>query len=212
MNKNLDSKKHWNKVYSSKNVNELGWYEDLPVQSLNLINKCNLEPGDKIIDIGCGASLLIDNLIKEGYKNIIAVDLSENAINKLKHRLGKEISSEIKWIVDDVTRPKSIIKLKNITLWHDRAVLHFLVNEKDKETYKYALTSLVKLNGYVIIAAFSLKGAKKCSGLGVCRYDEKILSNLLGDNFTLIEHFDFMHNMPSGDTRPYIYTLFKRVF
>ncbi len=211
MYKDPDLLKHWNKVYSSKNAAELGWYEDFPEQSLNLIKKCNLRIDDTIIDVGCGASLLIDNLIKEGYKSIIAVDLSENAINKLKQRLGKQKSAEIQWIIDDVSNPKTIINLKNIDLWHDRAVLHFLVNEKDRQTYKNALNRLVKRNGYAIIAAFSLQGAKKCSGLDVYRFDKKILSDFLGDNFKLLMHFDYLYKMPSGDTRPYIYTLFKRI-
>ena len=100
--------------------------------------------------------------------------------------------------------------LKNIALWHDRALLHFLLEEKERETYLSVLKKLVKKGGYVIIASFSLIGAKKCSGLNVMNYDQRMLSDYLGQDFDLIEHFDYIYYTPSGEERPYIYTLFKR--
>lgn len=211
MHNNIDLKKHWNNVYSSKNVDELGWYEEFPEQSLNLINNCNLNLDDKIIDVGCGASLLIENLINKGHNNIIAVDLSEIALNKLKRRLDEKQSSKVNWVVEDISNPKSNLNIKNVSLWHDRAVLHFLIEKKDRQTYKNVLTKIVKINGYIIIAGFSIQGSKNCSGLEVYLYSEQTLSDFLGDSFTLVEHFDYLYKMPSEDTRPYIYTLFKRV-
>lgn len=205
-----EKKLHWNKVYSSKGVEHLGWYEDIPAPSFKLIQGLNLNIEDRIIDVGCGASTLIDNLIDLGYKNIFAVDLSESAINQLKNRLGDKRASKVRWIVDDLTSPSEISKLKDIALWHDRAVLHFLVNEHDRQTYRKILTDILKENGYVIIAAFSLEGANKCSGLDVYKYDEKTLANFLGKEFTLMDYFHYLYKMPSGEERPYIYTLFKR--
>jgi len=202
-------KDHWNEVYQSKDIEKLGWYEDAPLQSLNLIKKCGIYKDDEIIDVGCGASLLIDNLIDEGYGKITAVDISEAAIKKLKKRLGDDKASKVRWIIDDLASPTELINLKNISLWHDRAVLHFLTDESDRNSYRKILKNAVRKNGYVIIAAFSLKGAKKCSGLDVHRYDEKMLADFLGSDFTPLEYFDYVYQMPSGDLRPYVYTLFK---
>ncbi|RMF97139.1 MAG: methyltransferase domain-containing protein [Candidatus Schekmanbacteria bacterium] len=203
-------KDHWNEVYSSKPVEKLGWYEPIPTQSLKLIKKCDIKRDEAIIDVGCGVSTLIHNLLSEGYRNIIATDISDIAISKLKKRLGNEFSSKVKWIIDDLSEPKKLLNLRNISLWHDRAVLHFLTDEEARKSYLEILTNAVKLSGYVIIAAFSLKGAKRCSGLDIKRYDERMLSEFLGNKFTLIDSFDYTHRMPSGDLRPYIYTLFQK--
>lgn len=206
----VDRKEHWNKVYSSKEVNKLGWYEETPDKSLKLIEKCNINKSDRILDVGVGASTLIDNLIEMGYRNITATDFSERALNKLEMRLGAK-ASLVDFVIDDLTQPKHLNELRNVALWHDRAVLHFLTEESERGAYLSILLQVVRTGGYVIIATFSLEGAPKCSGLDVRRYDQKMLQEFLGDEFRLIEHFDYIYHMPSGDTRPYIYTLFKRI-
>lgn len=205
-------KDHWNKVYTSKEINKLGWYEETSEPSLKLISECRLDKDDLILDVGVGASTLIDSLIELGYSNIIAVDISENAIKKLRERLGEEKSRLVKWIVDDITRPKHIQNLSNIALWHDRALFHFLLEEKQRQMYLATLKKVVKKGGHVILASFSLTGAKMCSGLNVMNYDQTMLSNFLGDDFELIEYFDYTYHMPSAEERPYIYTLFKRIY
>ncbi len=205
----VNTKEHWNGVYDSKEVTQLGWYEESPKNSLELIEKCNISKDDKILDVGAGASTLTDNLIKRGYKKIIATDISEEALRKLKERLGEE-ASLVTFIVDDLTQPKHLNELKDIAIWHDRAVLHFLTEEDERKAYLSTLLQVVRTGGYVIIAAFSLEGAPKCSGLDVRRYDQKMLQEFLGGEFKLIEHFDYLYHMPSGDTRQYIYTLFQK--
>jgi ubiquinone/menaquinone biosynthesis C-methylase UbiE len=204
-------KKHWNSVYTSREVCKLGWYEESPAPSLTLISETNIKKEETILDVGAGATTLIDNLIEQGYKNIIAVDISEVALNKLKERLGEEKASLVKWIVDDITQPIHIDKLEDVALWHDRAVLHFLLEEDQQQMYLNTLKKIVKSGGNVIIAAFSLKGAKRCSGLDIKNYDQNILAKFLGKEFNLIEYFDYTYKMPSGELRPYIYTLFKRI-
>lgn len=203
-------KEHWNRVYSSKEVNKLGWYEKMPELSLKLILKCSVNKDEPILDVGAGATTLIDYLIEQEYKNIIATDISEIALDKLKERLGKEKASLVKWIVDDITQPIHVQKLKDIAVWHDRAVLHFLLQEEQQQMYLSTLKKIVKKGGYVIIGVFSLKGVKKCSGLNIRNYDEIMLSNFLGEEFSLLEYFNHTYYMPSGDLRPYIYTLFQR--
>ncbi len=203
-------KEHWDKAYSSYDTKKLGWYEETPGPSIKLLTKCNLDKDAAILDVGAGATTLIDYLVDKGYTNITVADISEVALQKLKGRLGKEKSLLVKWIVDDLTLPKYINQLKDIVLWHDRAVLHFLVEESWQQTYFSTLKRIVQKGGYVIIAAFSIGGAKKCNGLDVVNYDRNMLSEKLGNEFELIEAFDYIYHMPSGKIRPYIYTLFQK--
>jgi len=210
MNKTM--KEHWNKVYSSNETRKLGWYEETPKPSITLLSRCNLDKDAAIFDMGAGATTLIDYLIDEGYTNIAVADISKAALKRLKERLGKEKSSLVKWIVDDLTEPKYINQLKSIALWHDRAVLHFLVKENWQQAYFATLKKIVQKGGYVIIAVFAMGGAKKCSGLDVVNYDQNMLCERLGDDFELIEAFDYIYHMPSGKIRPYVYTLFQRKY
>jgi|TARA_B100001971_G_C17953901_1_gene413948 ubiquinone/menaquinone biosynthesis C-methylase UbiE len=200
---------HWNTVYKEEEVTEVGWYEESPEKCLELIEKCNINLDEKILDVGVGASMLIDNLINKGYKNIIATDISKEALKKLKNRLG-EGASFVDFVVDDITQPEHLNKLKDIALWHDRAVLHFLTKDSERQAYLSTLLQVVKPSGYVIIAAFSLDGAPKCSGLDVRRYDKDMIQEFLGDEFVLKEHFNYLYHTPSGNERPYVYTLFQR--
>jgi len=148
-------------------------------------------------------------LINQNFKNILVNDISPTALEKLKKRLGNQ-SENIKWIVDDLTNPTELNNLEKIDLWHDRAVLHFFNDTKEQDSYFTLLRNIVKEKGFVIIATFNLNGATKCSGLPVHRYDEKMIQEKLGNEFKLVESFDYTYTMPSNDTREYIYTLFKR--
>jgi SAM-dependent methyltransferase len=204
-----NAKAHWNSVYDSKDVASLGWYEETPKPSLDLFRDCDIGRNDLIVEVGAGTSTFIDNIIDMGYRNIVAIDISESALKKLMERLGGN-ASLVRWMVDDLTRPKLLQGLENVSVWHDRAVLHFLTGGSDRRAYLSILMKTVKKNGYVIIAAFSLKGVLKCSGLDVRRYDHKMLQDFLGDEFRLLKHFDHLYHTPSGESRPYIYTLFQR--
>jgi SAM-dependent methyltransferase len=203
-------KEHWNRVYKTREMDKLGWYEEKPMPSLNLLSRCNIDKDSPILDVGCGATTLIDCLIEQGFKNIIAVDISETALNKLKERLGEEKASLVDFIVDDITQPIHIKNLKNIAVWHDRALLHFLLEETKLQAYLTTLKKVVKEDGYVILATYSLKGAKRCSGLDVKQYDQNMLTEFLGNEFELVEYLEYTYHMPSGETRPYVYTLFQR--
>ena len=203
-------KEHWNEIYEALDADELTWYEEIPAPSIKLLSKCHINKDETILDVGAGASTFIDYLVNQGFKNIIAADISEIALNKLKERLGKEKATIVRWIVDDITRPVHIQNLRDIAVWHDRAVLHFLLEDEQQQTYLSTLKKVIRKGGYVIIAAFSLKGAKKCSGLDVKNYDQDMLAEFLGEDFILIEYFDYIYYMPSGKARPYIYTLFQK--
>lgn len=206
----MDLKLHWNKTYERAEIDKLGWYEENPEPSLRLIEHCNFDKKALILNVGAGATRLVDELLDEGYEHIIANDISASALDKLKLRLG-ERENKIHWVVDDLTEPTQLCNLEQVDLWHDRAVLHFFSDKKEQDTYFDLLRKLVKKNGFVIIATFNLDGANKCSGLPVFRYDKKMLQEKLGKGFELIEAFDYCYTMPKGETRKYIYTLFKRI-
>lgn len=209
-------KKHWNEIYTYLDADELGWYEEVPESSIKLLSKCKIDKNEPILDIGTGESTFIGYLIEQGFKNIIVVDISDIALEKLKKRLEGQLkllgenTSLVRWIVDDITQPIQLQYLKDIAFWHDRAVLHFLINENDQRKYLSILNKVVKKDGYVIIATFSLKGVKKCAGLDVKNYDHNMLAKFLGEDFNLIEYFDYEQHTPSGEIRPYIYTLFQK--
>ena len=203
-------KEHWENVYKRTEVNKLGWYEEDPQSSLKLIARCNLNKDSKILNVGAGATTLIDELLKLGYTNIVANDLSRSALDKLQERLGKHLSKNIKWIVDDLINPKLLNSYEQIDLWIDRAVLHFF-NEPDQQNrYFKLLNKMVKPGGYTIIASFNLDGAEKCSDLPVHRYNREMLEERLGIEFKHLESFNHTYIMPSGNKREYIYTLFQR--
>jgi len=205
------SKDHWEKVYSNSDEKKLGWYQKNANPSLELINQSNISKNELILDIGSGASVLIDQLLHLEYQNIIATDISETALNITKKRLDQKQATKIDWIVDDITNPDGLHKIKKVSLWHDRAVFHFLKTKKDRDTYLDLLKASVMLKKHVIIASFNFDSADTCSGLPIEKYDEKKLQDFLGENFKLVNHFNYDYTMPSGAIRPYIYTLFQKI-
>ncbi|HEY9206946.1 MAG TPA: class I SAM-dependent methyltransferase [Candidatus Methanoperedens sp.] len=207
---NNKMKEHWDEIYEALDADELTWYEEIPEPSIRLLSGCHINKDEPVLDVGAGASTFIDYLIDQGFSNIIAADISEIALGKLKERLGREKASQVRWVVDDITEPVHIQDLKDIALWHDRAVLHFLLEEGQRRVYLSLLRNAVKKGGYVIIAAFSLTGAKKCTGLEVRNYDHNMLAEFLGKEFILLDHFDYTYHTPAGVSRPYVYTLFRR--
>ena len=204
-----DLKEHWNTAYN-KEDEQLGWFEANPMQTMELVNACDLQKDATILNVGAGTTTLIDTLLEEGYTNIIANDLSDLALNKLKQRIKKSHNYNLTCIKDDLTNPQKINKLQNIDLWIDRAVLHFFLTEAEQNAYFNLIQKTVSKNGYVIIAVFSLEGAQKCCGLDLKRYNLEMLQNNLGTHFKLIKSFNHTFINPFGGERPYIYTLFQR--
>ncbi len=200
---------HWRDVYKDADITKLGWYEDESTPSLRLVEKCNLAKNDLILNVGAGSSTLIDSLLENGYTNLIANDISIEALNKIKDRIGEKKHS-VKWIVDDIINPTELEKISQVNLWNDRAVLHFFIEEKDQDAYFELLDQKVCKNGYVILAVFNLEGAKRCSGLPVKRYSENMLQEKLGTSYILKDSFNYIYTMPNGEDRNYVYTLFQK--
>ena len=202
-------KDHWDRIYASRDTNELGWYEQ-PTRSFFFINNLKINKDEKILDIGTGSSMLIDELLAAGYKKIIASDISETALINLKNRIGEKRAAKVKWIVDDVLNPSTLNKLDDISLWHDRTLLHFLLDQNEQRAYLELMNLIVRPGGFVIIAVFSLDGAERCSGLKVKRYDHQMLCQFLGERYEPLDHFDHLYYMPSGEQRPFVYALFRK--
>ena len=209
MNETKDLTSHWNKTYERNELSQLGWYESNPEPSLQMIKDLRLSKEARILNVGTGASTLIDELMNLGYRNLLANDLREVALNKLKDRLGEK-QNQVSWIIDSLVKPKVLQTLDSIDLWHDRAVLHFFTDGAEQEIYFNLLRKLVSPGGHVILAAFNLNGAEKCSGLPVFRYDEKMFDDKLGQEFIRLKSFNYTYEMPSGDHREYIYSVFVR--
>ena len=202
-------KEHWNAAYNLEDE-QLGWFEAKPMQTMELVIACDFQKDATILNVGAGTTTLIDTLLEEGYTNIIANDLSDLALNKLKQRIKKSHNYNLTCIKDDLTNPQKINKLQNIDLWIDRAVLHFFLTQEEQKSYFSLIQKTVSNNGYVIIAVFSLEGAQKCCGLDLKRYNLEMLQNNLGTHFRLIKTFNHTFINPFGGERPYIYTLFQR--
>jgi SAM-dependent methyltransferase len=206
---NKTTEQHWNKVYSSKPTTQLGWYEANSATSLAFLDQCRLDKDEPILDVGAGATTFIDHLLAAGYRNVIALDISQVALAHLQDRLGEEKAAQVQWITDDITNPTRLLEVGQIALWHDRACLHFLTEESQRAAYVSALKKVLRPGGYAIISAFAVGGAAKCSGLDVVNYDELGLDDLLGEEFDLLTSEYYTYTMPSGDLRPYISALFR---
>jgi len=199
--------KHCDEIFSKTEDAKLGWYEKDTSQTFKLLHEIPDWEKATVFLPGAGTSILIEDLISKGIK-LILNDISNEALNRVRQRLqgGGE---NIVWLCQDIAEP---IKkpVPEIDIWIDRAVLHFLTNEYDIKGYFENLKSILKLDGYVIFAEFSMMGAPKCAGLTLHRYSINELSKNLGSSFKIVSHFDYTYINPSGDPRPYIYALFKR--
>lgn len=204
---NSETKIHWDNVYLSKEPTETSWYQKDPTMSLNLIADSGISHSNSIVDIGGGASLLVDKLLAKGFQDLTVLDISDRALQYAQNRLAKQ-ASKVKWIAMDITEFESP---RQFDLWHDRAVFHFLTADKQKEKYKQCLNKALVLNGYLILATFALDGPMKCSGLEVERYDATKLQAELGDNFNLLKVIEEHHLTPWGAEQKFNYSLFRKI-
>jgi len=202
----LQREAHWNRVYGTKQSTEVSWYQSIPDRSLRMIADTGIERGDALIDVGAGASMLTDRLLDSGYKDLTVLDVSANAFEHSRSRLG-DSAKRVEWIVTDVTRfePR-----RHYRLWHDRAVLHFLVDESERQRYRAALRAALPAGGHLVIATFGPEGPQRCSGLAVRRYDAEGLQSVLGSEFALRAAELEDHVTPSGATQQFLYTRWQR--
>jgi 2-polyprenyl-3-methyl-5-hydroxy-6-metoxy-1,4-benzoquinol methylase len=197
---------HWQNVYLTKGEQQVSWTQENPEPSLSLIEKFAASPRASIVDIGGGASRLVDALRQRGYEAITVLDLSQAALDAAKQRLGAD-AAHVCWIAADITewQPQAAFDV-----WHDRAAFHFLVEERDRAAYLAALHAGVKSGGHAIIATFALDGPEKCSGLPVQRYDPESLSKTIGPAFELIEQRAHRHATPWGALQSFQFSVLRR--
>jgi 2-polyprenyl-3-methyl-5-hydroxy-6-metoxy-1,4-benzoquinol methylase len=199
-----DNKNHWETVYSTKQPNEVSWTQEVPQTSLDFIHSFNVPKSARIIDIGGGDSKLVDHLLNEGYENIVVLDISENALQRAKARLGEQ-ASKVEWIVSDITefKPKD-----SYDVWHDRATFHFLTTPE--QTRQYLATAEQAVNGFMAIGTFSNNGPTKCSGLQIKQYTEEELQAQLSSGFQKIHCITEDHVTPFNTTQNFLFCSFKR--
>ena len=199
-------KSHWENVYGSKRHPEVSWYQEVPDKSLALINATGASTEDAIIDIGGGASTLVDHLLEAGFADVTVLDLAATAFDQARKRLGKQ-AGMVNWVVSDVTQFKPE---RQYRLWHDRAVLHFLTAASDRARYVEVLKDALVPGGHAIIATFGPDGPLKCSGLEIRRYSVSRLEDLLGPEFELQFHELENHQTPMGSTQQFLYSCWTR--
>lgn len=200
-------KTHWENIYQTKAPDAVSWYQDCPEKSLELIARSRIFKSDRIIDVGGGASRLVDNLVDRNYQDVTVLDISATSLQFAKERLGEK-SNKVTWLETDILQAE--LPKGYFDLWHDRAVFHFLINKEDRNIYFNLLNQSIKPNGHVIIATFAADGPLQCSGLDVMRYSSDSLSAELGDKFSLIENMREEHATPFGSTQAFNYCLFRK--
>jgi len=201
----ISRKEHWEKVYKTKDHKKVSWYQESPEISLELLSKIHADSSQSIIDVGCGASVLTDKLIEQGYRDITLVDLSEEALSTIKDRLGNE-GNIPSYLSQDITK---VTFIDTFDIWHDRAVFHFLTDLKDRKDYMLTLSKSLSNNGRAIIGTFSINGPNACSGLDVVQYDEARMKSELSPDLELVESVVSIHNMPSGAEQEFMYFIIK---
>ena len=202
----FDRKKHWQHIYNEKTPLDVSWYQEEPALSLELIHRTGVLKEEPIIDVGGGASVLVDYLCKEGFTNLAVLDISGNALFSAKKRLG-DSAGRIAWYEADVTE---FIPPHQFSLWHDRAVFHFLTDKPDREKYVEVLNLALRPGGHLIIAAFAIGGPEKCSGLEIVQYDSTKLREELGEGFELVEERNEVHITPANKKQEFVYFRFKK--
>jgi len=197
---------HWQRVYQTKGEQEVSWSQQDPQPSLGLIEKFARDTRASVIDVGGGASRLVDALRLRGFEAVTVLDLSQAALDAANARLGED-AANVRWVAADITRWQAPAPFD---IWHDRAAFHFLVEAGDRQAYLDRLREGVKAGGHAIIATFALDGPEKCSGLPVQRYDPSSLSETIGPAFELVEHHRHRHTTPWGAVQSFQFSVLRR--
>lgn len=197
---------HWDNVYTSRGEKDVSWYQDRATPSLELIALTGLAADAEIIDIGGGASRLVDSLLLANFRRLTVLDLSGAALDAARQRLGEQ-AAFVKWVIADVTTWEPS---QTYDLWHDRAAFHFLTDRADQSAYVERLKRAVKPAGFVIIGTFAPDGPERCSGLPIVRYDAAALAAMLGHEFELIDARRHEHTTPWGAVQRFQFATFRR--
>jgi SAM-dependent methyltransferase len=202
----MDRKQHWEKIYGEKKPTEVSWFQNEPARSLEWIRSCAPSHDAVIVDVGGGASLLVDRLLDLGYRRVAVLDVSGAALRLVRERLGVR-ANRVRFLEADLTRCDEDL---SCDVWHDRAVFHFLTDAEDRKRYVELIRKSLRPGGHAILAAFGPDGPEKCSGLLVRRYDAALVQGELGSDFTLLRDEAELHRTPADKEQRFRYFLFKR--
>ena len=203
---NLSRQAHWETVYETKGEREVSWFQESPAPSLELIAMTGATPSCAIVDIGGGASRLVDSLLAQGYRNVTVLDLSSAALATARERLGCNADA-VNWIVADATTWQPSERYE---VWHDRAAFHFLTAPEEQTAYVECLRRALRLGGHAIIGTFALDGPEKCSGLPVTRHSSETIGGLLGPGFKLMDSRRHQHATPWQSVQNFQFSSFVR--
>jgi trans-aconitate methyltransferase len=197
----MSKKQHWEQVYTDKTPVDVSWFQQQPTISLSLINSLQLSKDAAIIDVGGGASRLVDQLLADGYHNLAVLDISAQVLAHSQSRLAGQ-ADQVEWFVEDITK---FSPSRKFDLWHDRAVFHFLTDATDRQHYVANLQAALVPQGHVVIATFAIGGPTKCSNLDIAQYDEAKMCAELGDDFVLRSVQHELHITPANKEQLFIY-------
>ena len=198
----MDDKAHWEHVYTTKSAREVSWFQPHADQSLDLIRRVASGSPCRIIDVGGGASTLVDDLLREGDFDVSVLDISAAALQVTRDRLGRS-QQQVQWLVGDITH--IALPRAAYDIWHDRAVFHFMTTAEQRAAYVAQVRRAVRPGGHVIVAAFGPEGPLQCSGLPVMRYAPESLHAQFGGAFELVEHKTEAHRTPAGRLQQFVY-------
>lgn len=196
-----DPKAHWEAVYATRAADAVSWYQAEPRLSLEMISASGVAADQPLIDVGGGASVLVDRLLERGYRRLTVLDIAGSALAEAKRRLG-ERADAVEWVEADVT---DFHPAERFALWHDRAVFHFLTDPTDQDRYRASLERSLAPGGQLVLASFAVGGPTRCSGLEIVQYDEDRLMDRLGEGFELLEAVPEVHTTPSGGEQSFMY-------
>lgn len=204
----MQDKHHWEQVYTSKAVDGVSWFQPHADMSMQMIRRSGIARDAAIIDVGGGASTLLDDLLDATYTNLTALDLSAAALAESRRRLGARADA-VRWIEADITQVE--LAPHSIDLWHDRAVFHFLTTSEERAAYVRQVLRALKPGGQIIMATFGANGPSQCSGLPVMRYAPDALHAEFGQAFDLLVHEEHLHHTPFGTDQHFIYCLCRKL-
>ncbi len=200
----MGAKEHWEAVYRTKSTTEVSWFQREARVSIELITGFVPDLDSVILDVGGGASTLVDGLVSRGYRSIMVLDLAQAALDAARARLGTA-STQVRWVAADVLEYP--FPRHSVDVWHDRAVFHFLTSPDERRKYVAQVARAVRPNGRVIVATFAADGPRRCSGLDVCRYSPEELHDEFGPTFELLAHVREEHVTPGGARQQFQYCI-----
>lgn len=202
----METKLHWERIYTSKKSEEFSWTQDTPATSISFLKGFNIPKSAPIIDIGGGESKLVDYLLNEGYIDVTVLDISEKALDRAKARLGEE-AVKVNWIVSDITE---FVPTRQYAVWHDRATFHFLTEESQIEKYVSIASSNLTSGGFMTIGTFSENSPEKCSGLQIKKYSEDLLTSVLQNVFNKLKCIKEDHVTPFNTIQNFLFCSFQK--